>query len=266
MDERRARGATAAEPRESAGTGTTSERKGILRERYDAHASIDRREGMELLSRAKTHFFDEKMRMAVALGEFAPGMHVLDAGCARGQLTISLLRYGLRMTGVDLSPRSIEVARGRTECLGLTKVDFHVGDLERLSQWSDATFDGAVSFATVRYLDDPVPAARELLRVTKPGGRVVIDFPNRWCPWFRWGKPLAKVECHPEDHLSTVRQVRRVFEAAGCEDIRLRQLLFTPMGAPDWFLPFTFGLEWFGEQVPLIRRAAGIIMGSGRRP
>jgi len=136
---------------------------------------------------------------------------------------------------------------------------FVSGDAEDLGQFPEGRFDGVVSFSTLRYVPDLPKALREIRRVLKAGGAAVLDFPNRWCPWF-YLKPWLGSERHPYDHWFSAPEVRRLLEEAGFCDIRLRHLLFTPTVAPDPLVGLFAGFDRIGERLPLVRRLAGIIM------
>jgi ubiquinone/menaquinone biosynthesis C-methylase UbiE len=103
------------------------------------------------------------------------GDRALDAGCASGLLTrlmASIAAPG-EVVGVDLSEDRIAQARARAAELGTAGVAFERGDLYALP-FPDAHFDLAFSRYTFEYLTDPAKALRELKRVTRPGGRVVV--------------------------------------------------------------------------------------------
>jgi len=104
-----------------------------------------------------------------------PGDRVLDVGCGTGddaRALASLVAPGGCIIGVDASTTMIEEARRRSRGLGLP-LEFHVGDAHRLA-FAGGTFDGARADRVFQHLDDPEQALSELIRVTRPGGRIVI--------------------------------------------------------------------------------------------
>ena len=217
---------------------------------------------------ARRYFQMRKMREAERLGEFQPAQRLVEVGCATGPYTVRLsTEMGYRMTGVDISPRSIEIARQLAVSLGLgDEIAYAQGDFERLECLDDGSHDGLVSFSCFRYVPDPLAALRQARRVVKPGGRVVVDFPNRFCPWFKYLKTRFGVNIHFEDRHFSAREVRSMFTEAGLESVRFTKLLFTPTITPAALLPAFKFLDLIGERTPGLKETAAIIMCSGRVP
>lgn len=105
--------------------------------------------------------------------EIGTSTRFLDVGCGTGAVSIPAARRGAQVTAVDLAPTMIErlMARARTE--GLSNVDGLVTNAEAL-ELPDDTFDVAASQNGVSILPDLKSGLREIVRVTKPGGRVLI--------------------------------------------------------------------------------------------
>jgi len=107
----------------------------------------------------------------------APGTRMLDVGCGAGQIAIPAARAGVRVTGVDIAVNSIEQARARAQAEGLD-VHFDEGDAEMLA-FADGTFDLVVSLIGAMFAPRPERVAAELVRVCRPGGRIVMA---NWTP------------------------------------------------------------------------------------
>jgi tellurite methyltransferase len=108
----------------------------------------------------------------------APSSFVLDVGCGVGRHCIYLGERGFRVAGVDISPSGIAITQKTcTE----RQIDFegHVADMHSLP-WTDKTFDGALSISTMHHhlRTGIVQSLAEVLRVLKPGGLLVVDFPS----------------------------------------------------------------------------------------
>lgn len=130
-----------------------------------------------LESRAKdavfTRLFD-KYAQALA---FAPDTRTLEVGCGTGAMLRRLARregFAGNALGIDHSPAFVAAAKRFGADEGLAdRVDFRVGDAHRLDV-ADATFDIVIAHTLVSHVSDPAAVVREMARVARPGGRVVV--------------------------------------------------------------------------------------------
>jgi ubiquinone/menaquinone biosynthesis C-methylase UbiE len=106
-----------------------------------------------------------------------PGESVLDVACGTGNLAIPAARAGARVSGIDIAPNLIAEARLEARSAGLG-IAFEVGDAEALP-YADGQFDTTVTMFGAMFAYRPARAAAELLRVTRPGGRVAMA---NWTP------------------------------------------------------------------------------------
>jgi len=106
-----------------------------------------------------------------------PGTRLLDVACGAGQISIPAARAGAHVTGVDIATNSIEQARARAQDEGLD-ARFDEGDAEMLP-YEDASFDLVVSLIGAMFAPRPERVAAELVRVCRPGGRIVMA---NWTP------------------------------------------------------------------------------------
>jgi SAM-dependent methyltransferase len=100
------------------------------------------------------------------------GRRFLDLACGTGAVAELAAEAGADVVGVDLAPGLIEQAKQRAEERGL-EIDYRVGDVEAL-ELEDASFDRVASTCGVMFAPDHAAVARELARVTAPGGRVAL--------------------------------------------------------------------------------------------
>ena len=106
-----------------------------------------------------------------------PGVRWLDLACGTGAVAEQAAAGGATVTGIDLAPALIETARERAAERGL-EIDYRVGDCERLVA-ADASFDAVSSTLGIMFSPDHRASARELARITRPGGRIALA---NWTP------------------------------------------------------------------------------------
>jgi ubiquinone/menaquinone biosynthesis C-methylase UbiE len=113
-----------------------------------------------------------------------PGHRVLDAGCGPGRFTIELVALGARPVALDTSPLQLKAATERCQAAGVHhQVEaFLRGDIVDLSQFPDESFDVVVCFGgPLSYVRDKrQQAAAELVRVTRPGGLLLVSVMSRF--------------------------------------------------------------------------------------
>lgn len=108
-----------------------------------------------------------------------PGVAVLDLGCGDGTTAIPSAQLGARVRGVDIAANLVAAGTRRAEALGLERCTFEVGDASDLSGVDDAEFDLVVSIFGAMFAPRPFDTAAEMVRVVKPGGRIVM---GNWIP------------------------------------------------------------------------------------
>lgn len=109
--------------------------------------------------------------------DIKPGQRVLDVACGAGQLSLPAARAGAQVTGVDIATNLVEQAQARASEAGLS-VEFDEGDAEALD-FPDASFDVVFSLIGAMFAPRPERVAAEMLRVCRPGGRLVM---GNWTP------------------------------------------------------------------------------------
>lgn len=191
-----------------------------------------------------------KIRSFDLLG-IVTGQAVLDVGCGTGDDARALAaRVGPsgRVVGVDSSETAIEEAKRRSAGLSAS-VEFRVGDAVRLNFTNDE-FDGARADRVFQHLENPAAALHELVRVTRPGGKVVVfdadwdtlvvDSPDR-------ETTRQVLRCYSDRIRSAWvgRQLRAMFLDAGLGDVEVHGVaaVFTRFGLADQL----FWLTWCSE-------------------
>jgi ubiquinone/menaquinone biosynthesis C-methylase UbiE len=153
-----------------------------------------------------------------------PGLKVLDLGCGDGTTAIPEAQLGADVLGVDIARNLVAAGNLRAKAAGLDNCTFQEGDGTDLSELADGTFDLVVSVFGVMFAPKPFDVAREMVRVTRPGGRIVM---GNWIP----GDPTL------------VAQILKISSA------------YTPSPPEGFISPMLWGVE---EQVMERFVAAGI--------
>lgn len=142
-----------------------------------------------------------------------PSMRVLDVGCGDGTTALPLARIGADVTGIDIARNLVEAGNKRAAAAGLDRLKFQEGDACNLEGVGDASFDLTLSMFGVMFAPKPFDVAKELVRVTKPGGRIVM---GNWIP---------------NDPTSFVSQLLKISSS------------FTPPPPEGFISPMTWGVE-----------------------
>jgi SAM-dependent methyltransferase len=164
---------------------------------------------------------------------------VLEVGVGAATDFVRFARAGAVLSGIDLTPHAAALARQRLELEGLA-ADVRVGDAESLP-FADGEFDFVYSWGVIHHTADTPAAAREIVRVTRPGGEVCVMIYHRhslvglqcWLayglargrPWRSIGDVLWHHVESPGTKAYTVAEARALF--AGLEDLRV-----TPVVTP----------------------------------
>ncbi len=198
----------------------------------------------DLMNRLMTGGLDGRWRTfaarQIALG---PGQIALDIGTGTGDLAIAVARQSdpdARVIGVDFTPQMLKLGRAKLQRLGLAeRIELRQGDGEGLAFPND-TFDACCSAFVVRNLDDLQQGFSEMLRVVKPGGKVVcLEMSHPYNPIFSAafhlyfdrvvpvlgrliGKAFEAYTYLPTSVASfpTAPQLKALMEQIGWEDVR----------------------------------------------
>lgn len=150
-------------------------------------------------------------KLIASLG-IAKGAKVLDLGCGDGTTALPAAKLGAEVLGVDIARNLVEAGNARAGAAGLANLRFQEGDASNLEGLRDASFDLVVSIFGAMFAPRPFDVAKEMVRVTKPGGRIVM---GNWIP----GDPTL------------VAQVLKISSA------------YTPPPPEGFVSPMTWGVE-----------------------
>jgi ubiquinone/menaquinone biosynthesis C-methylase UbiE len=107
------------------------------------------------------------------------GLKFLDLGCGDGTTALPAARNGADVLGVDIAANLVAAGNRRAKAEGLTNCRFQEGDACDLTDLDDDSFDLTVSVFGAMFAPRPDDVAREMVRVTRPGGRIVM---GNWIP------------------------------------------------------------------------------------
>jgi ubiquinone/menaquinone biosynthesis C-methylase UbiE len=141
-----------------------------------------------------------------------PPLRALDLGCGDGTTAVPLARLGAEVVGIDIARNLVEAGNKRAKEAGLSRLKFQEGDACHLEGVADKSFDLTLSVFGAMFAPKPFDVAREMVRVTKPGGRIVM---GNWIP----------------NDPTFVSQVLRISSA------------FTPPPPEGFISPMTWGVE-----------------------
>src|SRR5262249_53215851 len=102
-----------------------------------------------------------------------PADKLLDVGCGPGLVSCALAPQVAHVTGIDFTPAMIDQARALQATKQLTNLTWQIGDMRALP-FPDASFSCTISRYTFHHLLDPAVVFTEMLRVTQPGGRILL--------------------------------------------------------------------------------------------
>ena len=142
-----------------------------------------------------------------------PPLRALDLGCGDGTTAIPLAQLGAEVVGIDIARNLVDAGNKRATAAGLTRLSFQEGDACNLQGVSDHSFNLTLTVFGAMFAPRPHDVAKEMVRVTKPGGRIVM---GNWIP---------------NDPTSFVSQLLKISSS------------FTPPPPEGFISPMTWGVE-----------------------
>ncbi|HWG43474.1 MAG TPA: class I SAM-dependent methyltransferase [Gemmataceae bacterium] len=133
----------------------------------------------DLLVRSQDLYANTKYQILHRHLKGQKNLHILNAGCGSGELSLQLAAAGHRVLGIDPSPDYIHLARLNAEQTGVENCSFVVSSIEDFD--ADETFDCVVATDVLEHIDDDVTAFEKLVRLVKPDGIILITVPaGQW--------------------------------------------------------------------------------------
>lgn len=180
------------------------------------------------------------------IGDVA-GLDVLDIGCGDGRLAIQMARAGARVVGIDPDAAMLRAAGDEAKAVGVS-LDLIDGRIEALPLAAER-FDVITAVTVLCFVRDETLAWREMARVLRPGGRLVIGELGRWSLWAARrrirGWLGSRLWRHAAFHSAT--DLRRAAEGAGLVVEEVRGAVFHPPSAT--LARLTVGADaWLGRQ------------------
>jgi ubiquinone biosynthesis O-methyltransferase len=156
------------------------------------------------------------------------GRRVLDVGCGDGELALELERRGATVVGIDASAEMIDAARARAQREN-AHVSFQVAMAEHLP-FPDEQFDVVTAITILCFVDDAAPVFREIARVLRPGGRLVIGELGKWSTWAAARRIRAWLGSRlwRRGRFRTASELRRFAEGAGLDVETVRGSVYYP--------------------------------------
>ena len=150
---------------------------------YGREHEFGTREFFDTVERHRYTEYAPWMPRVMGFSEFA-GKRLLEVGCGMGTDLLQFARGGAKVTGVDLTPRSLEISRHHLK-LYAERAEFAVTDAEKLP-FTDESFDVVYSNGVLHHTPDTAGAVREIHRVLRPDGlaRVMLYHRHSWNYWF----------------------------------------------------------------------------------
>ena len=119
------------------------------------------------------HNDEDTNRLVIETAEIGPEDTVLDVACGPGLITCAVAHVAKHVTGIDITPAMIEQARKRQQTMGLTNMDWKIGDVTPLP-FPGASFSAVITRYSFHHFLEPEAVLNEMVRVCQPGGRVAV--------------------------------------------------------------------------------------------
>jgi ubiquinone/menaquinone biosynthesis C-methylase UbiE len=170
------------------------------------------------------------------------GERILDVACGEGALSLKIAEYGCKVYGIDISEDGLERAKRLAEREGIT-CEFRGGSAEDLP-YPDRYFDKVICSSSLEHFKDDIKALKEMYRVLKPNGSVVLTTDSFNYPVSEELKEMHRKIAYVVNYY-TIEKLKEQFEAAGFEMHRSEYFLNARI--TSFFFKIGIKLEWSGK-------------------
>jgi len=238
--------------------------------------------GHDLFAAIYRHRHETVVAVVDALALARP-TRILELGCGAGLTTVALAARGMRLHALDPVDAMVRRTRERAEAAAVSdRVTVSRGDGRALA-FSDGAFDLVLAIGVLPWVPSMPDVLREMVRVTAPGGHLVVSVDNRWrlhhvldpvlnpavTPLrIRLGDGLRafglrRSRAQPRSHTCSAREVRQLLEQAGLRVRRCTSVGFGPFSFLGWRLPDRMGLPLHTRLQALADRGLPLVRAGG---
>jgi ubiquinone/menaquinone biosynthesis C-methylase UbiE len=184
----------------------------------------------------------------------------LDLGCGTANYTIFLNKLGQKTVGLDGSIKMIKIAIKK-----LPHIPFISAEAGALP-FKDSSFDSVLSITLFEFLDSPKKTLREIYRILKPKGEVIIGTMNAFSAWFFFKrvKSVFTETAYRHARFYTPNELKSLFREAGFLKVNTRGVIYLPSFVPHFFIPFAQRLDHKYSASPL-RHLAAFVLARGQK-
>lgn len=227
-----------ANPKSFSGSAGAASGKDEVRQFFD-DMSVGRNETIQA---SPVICYEQELRANTVLGLLAvkPGERVLDIGCGNARDIAKIAERGGQVVGVDISAGMIAAAKQELGRMGMSGITLQVGDATSLV-FPDAYFDKVLCSEVIEHIPDASQALREMRRVLRPGGSLVLSTPNKGSlygfeRYWIWERLLRRKWPHPYDEWRNMPELVSLVEQNHFKVTERRSVCFVPGFIVTYFL------------------------------